>query len=226
MASKKLTPEQQRLFDALTPLQKKFVTWLLKGKNQTEAYKKAGGKAKADAASVSASQILRNLKVKTFLESVKDYEEINEAIMSRDEALKRLTSMGRTSLFDLADFRNSVIGEDENGEPVMQASWSFKDSALITPEAIAAISELTAGPQGIKIKLHDPKVAIKQIGDMQGWEAPKKTEVSGPNGGPIQHEDLTDEQLKDALEELGYGRRKNQLEEKLDDSGGVPEEGD
>lgn len=30
--------------------------------------------------------------------------------------------------------------------------------------------------------------------------------------------DLTDEQLKEALQELGYGRRKNQLDEKLDNS--------
>ncbi|KAB1581148.1 terminase small subunit [Serratia marcescens] len=218
MASKKLTAEQQQLFDVLTPLQKKFVTWLLKGKNQTDAYKKAGGKAKSDTARSAARQIYTNIYVQAFLNSVKSYEQIDEAIMSREEALKRLTSMGRTSLFDLADFRNGVIGEDENGNPVTQASWSFKDSALITPEAIAAISELTTGPQGIKIKLHDPKAAIKQIGEMQGWEAPKKTEVSGPDGGPIQHEDLTDEQLKEALEELGYGRRKNQLEEKLDDT--------
>lgn len=47
MASKKLTAEQQQLFDALTLLQKKFVTELLKGKNQTDAYKKAGEKRKA-----------------------------------------------------------------------------------------------------------------------------------------------------------------------------------
>lgn len=48
--------------------------------------------------------------------------------------------------------------------------------------------------------------------------------ASRKNGDPVvgdePHEeaDLTDEQLYEALEELGYGRRKNQLEEKLDDS--------
>ncbi|WP_407226396.1 terminase small subunit [Enterobacter roggenkampii] len=48
--------------------------------------------------------------------------------------------------------------------------------------------------------------------------------ASRKNGGPVvgddPHEDadLTDEQLHEALEELGYGRRKNQLDEKLDDS--------
>ncbi len=217
MASKKLTAEQQQLFDVLTPLQKKFVTWLLKGKNQTDAYKKAGGKAKSGGERKAAHSIATNCDVQAFLQSVQQ-DAVSDAIMTREEALKRLTSLGRSSLFDLANFRNGVIGEDENGEPVLQASWSFKDSALLSPEKMAAIAELTAGPQGIKIKLHDPKASIKQIAEMEGWEAPKKTEMSGPNGGPIQHEDMTDEQLEERLKELGYGRHTNQLQEKLTDS--------
>ena len=217
MASKKLTAEQQQLFDALTALQKKFALAIVKGKNQTDAYKAAKGKAKGDAMRSAASRMYANVNVQAFLKSVQG-EIVDEAIMGREEALKRLTSLGRVSLFDLAEFRNGVVGEDENGEPVVQATWSFKDSALITPEALAAIAELTAGPQGLKIKLHDPKAAIKQLGELQGWEAPKKTELSGPDGGPVQHEDLTDEQLLEALKELGYERRRNQLEEKRDDS--------
>ena len=217
MASKKLTAEQQQLFDALTPLQQKFSLAIIKGKNQTDAYKAAKGKAKGDTIRAAASRMYANVNVQAFLLSVQG-EVVDEAIMGREEALKRLTSLGRASLFDLAEFRNGMIGEDENGDPIMQASWSFKDSALLTPEAMAAIAELTAGPQGLKSKLHDPKAAIKQLSELQGWDAPKKTELSGPGGGPIQHEDLTDEQLKEALQELGYGRRKNQLEEKLDGS--------
>ena len=46
MASKKLTADQQQLFDALTPLQKRFALAIIKGKNQTDAYKAAKGKAK------------------------------------------------------------------------------------------------------------------------------------------------------------------------------------
>ncbi|WP_071601220.1 terminase small subunit [Dickeya zeae] len=217
MASKKLTAEQQQLFDALTPLQKKFSLAIIKGKNQTDAYRKAGGKAKGDNLRKAAHQLATNIDVQAFIKSVQG-EIVDEAIMGREEALKRLTSLGRMSLYDIAEFRNGVIGEGEDGQPVIQASWSFKDSALLSPEALAAISELTAGPQGLKIKMHDPKVAIKQLAEMQGWEAPKKNELSGPNGSPIQHEDMTDEQLKEALQELGYGRRKNQLEEKLENS--------
>lgn len=202
MASKKLTAEQQLLFDALTPLQQNFSLAIVKGKSQAQAYKSAGGKAKtADSANVSASQIFNNLKVQAFLKSVQG-EVVDEAIMSREEALKRLTALGRTSLFDLAEFRNYVACEDEDGEPVMQATWSFKDSALVTPEAMAAIAELTAGPQGLKIKLHDPKAAIKQLAELEGWEAPKKTEMSGPGGGPLQTVTMSKAEYKAARQEM------------------------
>ncbi|MEI7248358.1 terminase small subunit [Pectobacterium carotovorum] len=61
MASKKLTAEQQQPFDALTPLQKRFVTHVRKGKNQTEAYKAAKGKAKGDALRAAASRMYANV---------------------------------------------------------------------------------------------------------------------------------------------------------------------
>lgn len=181
MASKKLTAEQQQLFDALTALQKKFALAIVKGKNQTDAYKSAKGKAKGDAMRAAASRMYANVNVQAFLASVQA-SEVNEAIMGREEALRRLTTLGRASLFDLAEFRNGPIGEDENGEPIVQASWSFKDSALLTPEAMAAIAELTAGPQGLKIKLHDPKAAIKQLAELQGWEAAKVVDNVSSDG--------------------------------------------
>ncbi|WP_299996858.1 terminase small subunit [uncultured Cedecea sp.] len=175
MASKKLTAEQQQLFDVLTPLQKKFVTYLLKGKNQTDAYKKAGGKAKGDNLRKAAHVIATNCDVEAFIKSVQG-EIIDDAIMTREEALRRLSQMGRTSLTDIAEFRNSQIGEDEEGHPVYQASWSFKDSAMQSPEAMSAIAELTTGKDGIKLKMHDPKAAIKQLAEMEGWQAPEKHE--------------------------------------------------
>lgn len=177
MASKKLTAEQQKLFDVLTPLQKRFVTLLLKGKSQVDAYRKAGGKAKGDSAHSKATQIVRNSKVESFLASVQ-YEAVSSAIMTYEEAMERLTAMGRTSIADLATFGTHVVGEDDDGNPISQSVWSFKNASELKPEQMAAISELTAGKDGLKIKLHDPKAAIKQLAEMRGWEAPKKTEVT------------------------------------------------
>lgn len=187
MASKKLTAEQQRLFDVLTPLQKRFSLAIIKGKNQTEAYRKAGGKAKGDNLRKAAHVIATNCDVQAFIKSVQG-EIIDEAIMTRDEALKRLSKMGCASIADIAEFSNSIVGEDEEGNPVYQAVWSFKDSSLQDPDAMSAVSELISGKDGIKLKMHDPKAAIKQLAELQGWEAPKKTELTGADGGPIKTE--------------------------------------
>ncbi|XYQ53315.1 terminase small subunit [Pectobacterium carotovorum] len=177
MASKKLTAEQQALFDVLTPLQKRFVTHVLKGKNQTEAYKAAKGKAKGDALRAAASRMYANVNVQAFLKSV-HHDTVSDAIMTYEEAMERLTAMGRTSIADLATFGTHVVGEDDDGNPISQSVWSFKNASELKPEQMAAISELTAGKDGLKIKLHDPKAAIKQLAEMRGWEAPKKTEVT------------------------------------------------
>ncbi|CDL84856.1 terminase small subunit [Xenorhabdus szentirmaii] len=183
MAQKKLTltDEQKVLFDALTPLQQKFALGILKGLNQVDAYRKAGGKAEKESAHVQASRMISFDKVKTFLDAM-NQEAVSDAVMSRQEALERLSAMGRVSLHDIAEFSNSQIGEDEEGRPVFQAAWQFKESALQSPAAMSAISELTTGKDGIKLKLHDPKAAIKQLADLMGWEAPKKVDLSSTDG--------------------------------------------
>ncbi|MBC3211390.1 terminase small subunit [Serratia fonticola] len=199
-----LTKEQKALFDALTALQKKFVTHLIKGKNQTDAYKAAGGKAKGDNLRKAAHQIATNIDVEAFLQSVQ-HETVSEAIMTRTEALERLTVMGRARVRDLVDFSEHKMGVDaETGEEIIQAAWRFKDSVKQHPELLDAIAEVTAGKEGIKLKLHDSRGAIKQIGEMQGWEAPKKAEVSGPGGGPIQTEtvNMTPEEAAEAYSKM------------------------
>lgn len=203
MASKKLTAEQQKLFDVLTPLQKRFALAIIKGRNQTDAYKTAKGKAKGDAMRAAASRMYANVNVVAFLQAVQG-EVVDEAIMTREEALKRLSKMGRTSITDIAEFSNSVVGEDEDGQPVYQAVWSFRNSTLQDPDAMSAIAELTTGKDGIKLKMHDPKAAIKQLAEMQGWEAPKKSEVSGPGGGPVKTETvaMTPQEAADAYKKL------------------------
>lgn len=182
-----MNESQKALFDKLTELQQRLCTNVISGMSQRQAYVAAGGKAVSESAIDSgASEILRNPQVIAFMDSMKD-QAISKAVMTRQEALERLSNFARTDLKDLVEFGNYEIGvDDETGKPIVQASWSIKDSALQDPEKMAAISELTASKEGIKIKTHSPITAIQQLAKMQGWESASKHEVSGPNGAPIE----------------------------------------
>lgn len=193
-----MTPEQKALFDELTELQQRTATGVLAGMTQRQAYFSAGGTAKSDeAADVIASRMLADVKVKAFMDSMK-MQAVSDAIMTREEAMAKLSLIGRTDLKDIVTFQTFEVGRDlETGEPVNQTGWFIPDNVLSNPAKLAIISELTAGKDGIKIKTHSQLAAIAQLAKMQGWEAAQKFEHTGANGGPIRHaQELTDEQLE------------------------------
>lgn len=170
-----LTNEQMRLVDQMSELQYSVVAAILAHRHPGEAYKAAGGHSENTTHAVY--QIKQLPHIKTFLKSVK-HSRIKAAILTREEALVRLSNIARTSINQLANFETFEI-TDSFGNLKKQSTWHFKDSDEIPPEALDAILELSAGNQGLKLKLHDQKQAIKQIGEMEGWEAPKKVELNG-----------------------------------------------
>lgn len=193
-----MTPDQKALFDKLTQLQQRVATNVLAGMSQRQAYYAGGGSAKNDeSADATASEILSNPSVAAFMDAMK-IQAVTNAVMTRQEALERLSGFARTDLKDLVEFGAYELGAGEDGNPIVQAAWKIKDSVLQDPEKMAAISELSAGKDGIKIKTHSPITAIQQLAKMQGWESASKHEHTGANGGPIQVlnlDELTDEQL-------------------------------
>lgn len=183
-----LTLEQKQLFDVLTQLQKEIATSVLSGMKPIDAYKASSGKAKTEAAmSVSVHQILSNHNVSAFIDSVRA-DSVSDAVMSRQEALERLSTLARTDLSDLVEFGSHELGADEDGKPIVQTAWRIRDSILQDPVKMAAIAEINAGRDGIKIKTHSPLHAIQQLAKMQGWESAQKHELSGPGGKSVQHE--------------------------------------
>ncbi|HEI6794443.1 TPA: terminase small subunit [Yersinia enterocolitica] len=72
-----------------------------------------------------------------------------------------------------------------------------------------------------KIKWPDKVKNLELLGkhvDVQAFKENVKNEHAGPNGGPIQYTDITEEELQDRLKELGHGRHRSQLDEKQTDS--------
>ena len=182
-----MTPEQKALFDELTELQQRVATGVLAGMAQRAAYYAGGGKAKNDpGADMSASQIISNPKVKAFMDAMK-LQAVSDAIMTREEALKTLSLIGRTHLKDIVKFRTANIGKDmETGADLNQTAWEINaDLQETDSDKLIIISELEVGKNGPKIKTHSPVAAIKQLAEMQGWNAATKHEITGKNGGPI-----------------------------------------
>lgn len=175
--SDKLTKEQKDMFGKLTNLQQKMVTNIINGMKPSDAHREAGGECKTESnRRTLASQILSNPCVKEFLDSI-NYEAINEAIMSRSEMLERLSNLSRIDMSDLITW-HVVRSTNDEGEEVEQSLWSIKESAMIDPYAMASIAEVTAGKEGFKIKQHSPLAAMKQLADMEGYNAPKEIKVS------------------------------------------------
>ena len=173
-----MTPEQKTLFDQLTELQQRTAINVLAGMTQRAGYYAAGGTAKNDeSADATVSALLSNIKVRAFMDAMKEAA-VSEAVMTRTEAMEKLSALARTDLKDLVEFGEYELGDDGEGNPVIQSSWRIRDSALQDPAKMAAISELTASKEGIKIKTHSPLAAIKQLADMQGWDAAKKVDTT------------------------------------------------
>lgn len=198
---KQLSDEQQKLYDALTTLQKKCVAAKL-GENATSnsvAYCSATGRYNLSATHASrlAFSVFSHPNVKAFLKAM-EKETVDEMIMGREELLTDLTDIASTTLEDVVDMIHSSdslmnvgTGEIYTG----MESLTIKRLDEIPEHARKSIKSIKQGKYGIEITLHDSLTARKMIADMQGFNAPTKTELSGPGGGPIQQITLTPEQL-------------------------------
>lgn len=159
----------------LTPKQEKFCLVYLKTGNASEAYRQAydTSNMKPESVNRKAKDVLDNVKITSRLVELNETA-VTDAVMTRQEALERLTNFARTDLSGLVEFGTFEVGHDGRGNPVIQSVWKIKDSVLQDHAKMAAIAELTAGRDGIKIKTHSPLQAIQQLAKMQGWEAAAK----------------------------------------------------
>jgi len=134
-------------------------------------------------------------------------EATSSAVMTRQEALERLSIMARTSVKDIARFRKVKVGEVD-GQSVFQSVWDMKDCDEITEEQAMSISELSASKDGLKFKMHSQASAIKQLTEMEGWNSATKHEHAGPGGGSIKSDvvvvvaEMTNEQAATIYKDL------------------------
>ena len=156
---------------ALTAKQEAFALAYLQTGNASEAYRRAynAENMKPETVNKRACELMANGAITGRLAEL-NAAAVSAAVMTRQEALERLSVFARTDLADLVEFGSYELGQDDSGQPIVQASWHIRDSVLQDPKKLAAISELSATKDGIKIKTHSPLQAIQQLAKLQGWD--------------------------------------------------------
>lgn len=168
---------------ALNAKQRRFVDEYLIDLNATQAATRAGYSAKT--AQEQSSRLLSNVMVQSALsERMKDRESRTE--ITQDKVLAELAKIG------FADIRNALawgpevmVVDEETGETAVSNGVALVPSEKIDSDTAAAIAEISQTAQGIKIKLHDKRAALVDIGRHLGMFK-EKIELTGKDGGPVQ----------------------------------------
>lgn len=147
---------------ALTAKQRRFVDEYLIDLNATQAAIRAG--YSENRASEIAYQLLQKTTVQSHLsQRQKDLERRTE--ITQDRVLQELAKLG------FADIRKAVkwgdgiaIANPDSGEMEISNGIALISSDSIDDDTAASISEVSQTAQGLKIKMHDKRAALVDIG--------------------------------------------------------------
>jgi phage terminase small subunit len=175
----------------LTPKQQRFVDQYLIDLNATQAAVRAGYSAKT--AHSAGPRLLENVGVAAAIQAA--FAARSERVqITQDQVIAEFAKIGFADLRKAVKWK-TILLEPEAAEAsaIDQAAGALTavqiveliDSAELDPATAAAISEVSQGKSGLKIKLHDKVGALTQLGRHLGMFT-DKTEVSGPNGAPLE----------------------------------------
>lgn len=181
----------------LTPKQARFVDEYLIDLNATQAAIRAGYSAKT--ADVQGPRLLGNVGVATAIAERQDARAERTGITS-ERVLAELAKIGFANIADVTDWgtKEVAFGYDEDGKRLKPED--IGDAAVVryveapfvvpvnrddlAPDLRAAVSEVSLGRDGFKIKMHDKVGALTLIARHLGMLV-DKTELTGPGGGPV-----------------------------------------
>lgn len=176
MKRDKLTTEQRELFFQLSIMQQEVVMRVLEGMTWKEAYENAPD-TMFDQSKNGWRAMQRSRPVKLFMNSVRDMAELDDRIMTRNEALRILTRQARASIQDVIQFKDKFIGMAPDGSgPMWMTQFGIRRLCDLDPEKVSAISEISEGVNGTKIKMYNAKQSIDTLSRMQGWDATQKVQ--------------------------------------------------
>lgn len=146
----------------LTSKQARFIDEYMIDLNATQACIRAGYSAR------TADRIGPELLGKTCVQSalsvrMKDREKRTE--ITQDKVIAELAKIGFADIRKAVEWGPEVmIVDEETGETAVSNGVALVPSVKIDNDTAAAISEISQTAQGIKIKLHDKRAALVDIG--------------------------------------------------------------
>jgi phage terminase small subunit len=172
----------------LTQKQRRFVQEYLVDLNATQAAIRAGYSERT--AHVQGPRLLGNVRVQVAIqEALKKREQRTE--ITQDRVLTELAKIGFADIRDYLEYKTekTVVAYGDDGEPIIDYRQIIDviDSKNVDTSVIQEVSISKDGT--FKFKLYDKQKALNDIGRHLGMFV-DKTEVSGPDGGPIQWVDL------------------------------------
>lgn len=182
---------------ALTPKQQRFVDEYLIDLNGTQAAIRAGYSERT--ARQIADQNMSKLVIKAEIQKrMKSRSERTE--ITQDMVLRELAKIGFSDIRKVVRWGETMVrmvDSDEEGaeDMVPYHGLALIDSTEVDDDTAAAIAEVSQGRDGLKVKLHDKKGALVDIGRHLGMFK-DKVEMSGPNGAPLLAATLSDDQLE------------------------------
>lgn len=167
---------------ALTGKQSRFVAEYLIDLNATQAAIRAGYSERT-AAAIGAENLKKPQIVDALSESMKARADRTE--ITQDRVLQELAKLGFADIRKAVKWGDGIAVEDPlTGEMAIYNGVALVGSDQMDDATAAAVSEISQTAQGIKIKMHDKRAALVDIGRHLGMFT-DKTEITGANGGPI-----------------------------------------
>lgn len=165
---------------ALRAQQQRFVDEYLKDLNATQAAIRAGYSKKT--ADQQASRLLTNVKVREYL-AERQNDRSKRTQITQDMVLRELAKIGFSDIRKVVRWGETQVrmvdGEEGEAEDMVPYhGLALIDSTEVDDATAAAIAEVSQGRDGLKVKLHDKKGALVDIGRHLGmFTAPGHAEL-------------------------------------------------
>ncbi|TRM53223.1 terminase small subunit [Achromobacter sp. LC458] len=188
---------------ALNPKQRRFVDEFLVDLNATQAAVRAGYSKKT--AQEQGSRLLSNVMVGKAIEAAQAKRSERTEI-TQDMVLRELAKIGFSDIRKIVRWGKTELRATDAGDDEGEVTEAYHGLALVSVDDIdddtaAAISEISEGREGLKVKLHDKKGALVDIGRHLGMFK-ERVEHTGKNGGPVELATLTKDEYRQARREM------------------------